>query len=205
MSTNADDRGPRQSDDKRGEWLRSQQIRPLTAAALAASLLLGGAFLSVDRFHSTPSDVLDHPTDPVTDEQSQAQVVEAAKRIVTLTGLRPASAGYALLSCKNRDDPPYQGAIYLTFPLPAAARADVYFPAVQATLVGHGWTEGLPPNNHPFATTLSTDVVTVTIYRHDDDASLGVLRVYGECRNINDHRSDTTAWADVTDQVTRSG
>jgi hypothetical protein len=205
MSGNAENRPPREIGGNRGEWLPPEQIRLLIAAALAVSLLLGGTFLLVGRFHSTPSDVLDHPANPITDAQSQAQVVESARQIVTLTGLRTASAGYALMSCKDRDDPPYQGAIYLTFFLPDTARADTYLPGVGATLVGHGWTEGLGPNNHAFAKTLSKDAVTVVIYRLDEDPGLGVLRVYGQCRNMNDHRHDTTAWVDVTERVTGTG
>ena len=202
MSGIAENRRPREIGGNRGERLPPKGIRPLIAATLAVSLLLGGAFLVVDRFHSTPADVLDHPTDPISDDQSRAQVVEPAKQIVALTGLQTASAGYALMSCKDRDNPPYQGAIYLTFSLPATTRADTYLAGVGATLIGHGWTEGLPPNNHPFAKTLSKDAVTVIIYRQDDEPSLGVLRIYGQCRNMADHRHDTTAWVDITDQVT---
>ena len=190
--------------DKRGEWLRSKPVRALIAAALAVSLL-GGAFLLVDRLRSMPSDALDHPANPVTDGQSEAQVVESAKQVITLTGLRTASAAYSLMSCKDRDDPPYQGAIYLTFALPASARADDFFPAIAATLVIHGWTEGIPPNNHAFARILTKDGVTVIVYRHDDDPSLGIARVYGQCRNINDHRKDATTWIDVTDQFSKTG
>ena len=202
MSGIAENPRPREIGGNREEQLRMKGIRPLIAATLAVSLLLGGAFLVIGRFHSTPADVLDHPTDPFSDDQSRAQVVGAAKQIVAVTGLRTASAGYVLMSCKDRDDPPYQGAIYLTFSLPAATRADIYLPGVPATLIGHGWAEGLPPNNHLFAKTLSKDGVTVIIYRQDDEPSLGVLRVYGQCRNMTDHRHDTTTWIDITDQVT---
>jgi hypothetical protein len=202
MSWNAENRCPTKSGGKRGEWLPLRPIRALIAAALAVSLLLGGAFLLVSRLHSTPSDALDHPVNPVTDDQTETQVVESAKQIVTLTGLRTASAGYLLMSCKDRTDPPYQGAIYLTFALPAAARADTYFATIAATLVTHGWTEGLPPNDHAFAKIFSKDAVTVIIYRQDDDPNLGVLRVYGQCRNMNDHRNDTTTWIDITGQFT---
>jgi hypothetical protein len=188
-----------------GEWLRSKQVRALIAATLAVSLLLGGAFLLVDRLHSTPSDAIDHPANPVTDNQSEAQVVESAKQIVALAGLQTASAGYALMSCKDRDGPPYQGAIYLTFALPAAAQADNYFSTIAATLVTHGWAEGMPPNDHPFAKILSKDSVTVIVYGQNDEPSLGVARVYGQCRNVNDHRKDATTWIDVTDQFSKTG
>jgi hypothetical protein len=184
-----------------GEGLRSRWARPAIATALAVPLTLGGAFLAVDRLHTTPSAVLDHPGNPASDEQTEAQVVEAARQIVAAAGLQTTTAGYLLMSCKNRDDPPYQGAIYLTFALPAGTGPDAYFPTVAGALVGRGWKEGLPPADHTFGKTLTKDGVTAVIYRNDDDISLGVLRLYGECRNTNDHRNDSTAWVDVTVQL----
>src|SRR5262249_38494480 len=186
------------------DWLRSTPARALIAAALGACLLLGGAFVSADRLHSTPADTLDHPANPVTDDQSAAQVIDSAQQIVAVTGLRTTSAGYTLMSSNNRDDPPYQGAVYLTFALPTTTRPDTFFPATAATLVGHGWAEGIAPNNHPFARTLSKDAATATIYRDSDDPGLGVLRVYGQCRNMNDHRKDATSWIDITNQFPRN-
>ncbi|WP_197507903.1 hypothetical protein [Mycobacterium sp. 852014-52450_SCH5900713] len=200
MSSTMDNRGPRRVGGKRGKSLRSRQIRALIAVALAIPLLLGAALIMVDRLHSKPADALEHPASPVSDDQSKAQVVQSAQHIVTATGLQASSAGYSLMSCKNRDDPPYQGSIYLTFSLPATAPADTYFGRFAATLAGDGWAEGLPPNNHAFAKTLTKDGVTVIVYRHDDEPHLGVLRVYGQCRNMNDHHRDATAWTDVTDQ-----
>jgi hypothetical protein len=199
MSSAAENRRPGGGGGERGEWLRSTRVRALIAAALTASLLLSGAFLLVDRLHTTPTDALDHPANPVTDDQSEAQVVEPARQVVTLTGLRTASAGYMLMSCKDRDDPPYQGAIYLIFALPAGVRADTYFPTIAATLASHGWTEGLPPNGHEFARSLSKDGVTMIVYRQSEDPSLGVLRIYGQCRNMNNHRNE--AWIDITDRL----
>lgn len=199
VSTAADNRGTT-STGERGKPSRRRQLQALTAAILTVSLLLSTAFLLVGRLHSTPSDVLDHPVDPVTDEQSMAQVAGSVKEIVTVTGLRTTSAGYSLLSCKDQLDPPYQGAIYLNFALPPTPRPDAYFPAIAATLAAHGWIEGLPPNNHMFARTLSKDAVTVTLYRDSDDPSVGDMRAYGLCRDMSDHRRDTTAWLDVTDQ-----
>ncbi|MGO9508084.1 MAG: hypothetical protein ACLPXZ_12320 [Mycobacterium sp.] len=184
-----------------GGWLRSRWARPLIAAALAVPLALGSAFLAVDRLHTTPSDILDHPGNPASDEQTEAQVVESARQIVAVAGLQTTSAGYLLMSCKNRDDPPYQGAIYLTFALPAGTGPHTYFPTVASALVGRGWKEGIPPANHTFGKTLTKDGITALIYPHDDDIGLGVLRLYGECRNTNDHRTDTTAWVDVTGQL----
>jgi hypothetical protein len=189
---------------KRGEWLRSPWARALIAAALMVSLLLDGAFLSVGRLHSSPAGSLDHPADPVTDDQSEAQVVGPARQIVTVARLQKPTAGYLLMSCKNRDDPPYQGAIYMNFALPAEARDDTYFRNIAAAMVAHGWSEGLPPNQQLYGRTLHKDGVTAIVFRNSDDANVGIMRLYGQCRNVNDHRNDTTAWIDITDRFNRT-
>jgi len=193
------------NDGRPARWLRTNQLRAWTAAALTASLLLGAAFLGVARLHVTPSDILDHPAHPVGDQQSEAQMIESARQIVTVAGLDTASAGYSLMSCKDRYDPPYQGAVYLTFGLPAGVRAFAYFPAIVRALVARGWTEGLPPNNHTYGTTLSKDAVTAIVYRHDEDPGLGVVQVYGQCRNMSDHREDATTWTDITERFAKTG
>jgi hypothetical protein len=194
-------RKPNPATGKLGDSLRSRRFRVLIAASLALTSVLGGAFVSVDRLHSTPSDVLDHPASPVSDQESKDQVVEPARQIVALTGVQTASANYLFMSCKNRDDPPYQGSVYLTFRLPADERADTYFQRIASALGTHGWAEGPPPNSHAFGHVFSRDAVTVTLYRDDDDPSVGIVRLHGECRNMNDHRSDA-GWVDVTGEVT---
>ena len=181
------------------EWLHSGRARALILAALMVSLLLGGAFVVVSELRPSPADVLEHPANPVNDDQSRAQVLDAAHQIVTLAGLRTTSAGYLPMSCKDRKDPPYQGAIYLTFAVPADVASDKYFPAIATTLVSHGWVEGPQPGGRTDGRMVSKDAVTAIVYRDDDDPGLGVLRLYGECRNMNDHRHD--GWTDVAAEL----
>jgi hypothetical protein len=90
-------------------------------------MVAGGAFLAVDRLHSSTADSVEHPGPAATDAQTQTEVVELARDIVAIAGLHQATAGYLLMSCKDRDDPPYQGAVYLNFLLPADISADEYF------------------------------------------------------------------------------
>jgi len=39
------------------------------------------------------------------------------------------------------------------------------------------------------------------VYLQSENPGLGVLRIYGQCRNMNDHRNDSTAWIDITDRL----
>ncbi|ORB15658.1 hypothetical protein BST37_08450 [Mycobacterium noviomagense] len=157
--------------------------------------------MSIGRLHSSPADYLEHPDHPVTDEQSKAEVVEPAKEIVAIGGLQKSAAGYMLMSCKNQHDPPYQGAIYLTFSVPADVRADSYFHSIAAAMSAHGWHQGLDPTQRVYGKTLYKNGATAIIYRDSDYPALGVARLYGQCRNVSDHRTDTTAWTDISDQI----
>lgn len=192
---------PWTSDGNSRAWHRSTAAQLLIAAALTISLLLGGSVVLIGRLHSSPADFLDHPAQPVSDDQSAAQVIEPARQIIVTAGLQKPTAGYLLMSCKDHDDPPYQGAVYLNFAVPEI-RADAYFRAIRTALVGQGWKEGIPPSRYAFGATLYRDDVTAIIYPDRDFPALGVVRLYGQCRNMNNHRSDTTAWADITGRLT---
>lgn len=166
----------------------------LTAAlvllAVAAGLVLVGG----------SPESLDHPDHPITDDQARAQVVEPARQIVSIAALQGATGGFMLMSCKNEQDPPYQGTLYVDFQLPNAD-AIAHLRQIASAMVAHGWTEGVPPNQHPFGKTLYKDGVTLIVYRNADRPGFGTMRIYGECRNVTNHRNDQAAWIDVSDQL----
>ncbi|MGA9490949.1 MAG: hypothetical protein WBV80_11975, partial [Mycobacterium sp.] len=108
-------------------------------------------------------------------------------------------ASYLLLSCKDHDNPPYQGAVYLDFQLPPDISADQYFRTIAAAMVAHGWREGLPPNQHMFGRNLSKDGVNAILYPDRDSTTHGVGRIYGQCHDMNSHRG--AEWVDVTDRL----
>ena len=164
-------------------------------------MVTGGAFLAIDRLHSSTADSVEHAGPAATDAQTQTEVVELASDIVAIAGLHQATAGYLLMSCKDRDDPPYQGAVYLNFLLPADISADEYFRTITASMVGHGWREGLPPNQHLLGRNLSKDGVNAILYPDSDSPRHGVARIYGQCRDMTNHRNDSTAWIDITDRL----
>lgn len=144
---------------------------------------------------------MEHPGPAATDAQTQTEVVDQARDIVAIGRLNQATAGYMLMSCKDRDDPPYQGAVYLNFLLPTDITAYEYFRTITAAMVGHGWREGLPPNQHLLGRNLSKDGVNAILYPDSDSPGHGVARIYGQCHDTTDHRNDSTAWTDITDRL----
>jgi hypothetical protein len=189
------------NDDDLSSGLRSPAARALTLAILSTALIVGGVYLAVDRLHAKASDAVEHPGPAATDAQTQSEVVEHARDIVAITGLRQPTAGYLLMSCKSRDDPPYQGAVYMDFQLPTDVSPDQYFHTISAAMVARGWREGLPPNQHMFGRNLSKDGVNAILYPDRDSSTHGVARIYGQCHDMTDHRSAKAEWTDITDRL----
>jgi hypothetical protein len=187
------------TDERDASDTRSPAARTVVAAVLFTAILIGTAVLVINRLHSSAADAVEHPGPAATDAQTQSEVVEQAKDIVAIAALQEPTAGYLLMSCKDHDNPPYQGAVYLDFQLPPDVSADQYFRAIAAAMVAHGWREGLPPNQHMFGRNLSKDGVNVILYPDRDSTTRGVGRIYGQCHDMNSHRG--AEWVDVTDRL----
>jgi hypothetical protein len=136
---------------------------------------------------------------PMTDAQAAAQVLASARQIVGMAQLQDATGGYAFVSCKNENEPPYQAAIYMSFRLPQSNSVK-YLRDVAADMVVHGWTPAASMGEH-FGQKLTKDGVAVIFYRSVNDTNFATMRLYGECRNTADHRNDNPVWTEVTDQL----
>jgi hypothetical protein len=180
---------------------RPPATRALIAAASVTALIIGGAYLAIDRLHASANNAVEHPGPAATDAQTQTEVVQHARDIVSITGLRQPTAGYLLMSCKNRDDPPYQGAVYMDFELPTDVDTDHFFRGVSDAMVARGWREGLPPNQHMFGRNLAKDGVNAILYPDRDTPTRGVARIYGQCHDMSDHRGAKAEWIDITDRL----
>jgi hypothetical protein len=173
--------------------LRSRPGRSLLAATYALCLLLGAATVVVLRPAATA------PVEPLTDAQSVEQVVGAARQIVGLAGLAAPSGGYAFVSCADDDRPPYQAAVHVDFRLPGNNAPRVLRQEADA-LTAAGWTVAPSADEH-FGHKLTAGAVTAVLFRNADRRDFGTLRVYGECRNLGDHRFDDPAWTDITGRL----
>ncbi len=162
------------------------------------SLVFGIAFLVIN---TSPEAAVGAPGQaaPMTDEQATAQVVESARQIVSVAQLKGANGSSTFLSCTNENDPPYQPAVYLNFALPETNPVR-RVREIAAAMVAHGWQEAPSIGEH-FGLKLTKDGVTSTFHQNLDDAGFGVMRLYGECKNMADHRNDNPAWTDITDQL----
>lgn len=183
--------------------LRSRAVRWLTAAALLTSLVLGSAFITVHRLTDLRGEAVESPGDPLGDAETMAQVVGAARLFVATGRLRNPVATYLLQSCATDNQPPYQGSVYLDFDVPSITETPAYFRQIAAALRARGWTEGLKPNDHPGGKVLAKDGMSALFYRNPDVPGRGVLQIYGQCRNVTDHTTDTAGFVDITDRLRR--
>jgi hypothetical protein len=136
---------------------------------------------------------------PMTDAQAAGQVLASARQIVHMARLQDATGGYAFVSCKNENDPPYQAAIYMSFRLPQSNSVK-YLRDVAASMAANGWAVAASMGEH-FGQKLTKDGVTAIFYRSVTDANFATMRLYGECRNTADHRNDNPVWTEVTEQL----
>ncbi|MCT7661890.1 hypothetical protein [Mycobacterium deserti] len=174
-------------------WIRTRQSRALIGAALAMSLALGAAFVAVN---DPPPDAPAQHGAALSDAQAAAQVVDAAREIVATAGLREATGGYTFMSCSTGDEPPYQAALYMSFAVPQATSAQ-YLDGVASAMAADGWAVSAVVGEH-FGHKLTLGGVISDISRNPEKPGFATMRLYGECRNIADHRDDNPAWTDVS-------
>ncbi len=181
--------------------LRSRPLVLLMGATLLMCLVLGSAFLVLHNRHAHHGAAVEMPANPLGDDDTEQQAVSAAREIVHATGLKTVHGTYLLMSCRTEDEPPYQGTVYVDFDIPAATRAPDFLPNIARIMTARGWKLGLDPNQHPGGEILTKDGVTAVIYRNFDIRDRGVLQIYGECRNVTDHRMDATGFVDISDRL----
>lgn len=140
------------------------------------------------------------PAHPLSDEETMQQVVAATRQFVGVGRLEGLNATYVLTSCSFDEAPPYQGAVYLDFdvPAPGTRAGPDYLRDLAGSMSRQGWQEGLPPNSHPGGWMMTNSGVSAVFYRNPDVPGKGVLQIRGECRNVTDHRLDDTGFIDIT-------
>lgn len=184
-----------------GSALRSRPALLLLTAALLLSLVAGSTFIALHRTKDIRGAAVERPAHPLSDEQSKEQVMGTARQFIAAGRFTGATGSYILMPCVESDEPIYQGALYVNFDLPSIREIPAFFREIARNLYAGGWREGVPPGHHPGGKTLSRAGVAAVYYRHPDVPGRGVLQIYGECRNVADHRQDTTGFIDVSREL----
>ncbi len=91
----------------------------------------------------------------------------------------------------------------MAFRIAEDTEPEKYFEQLAQTIVqqGVGWYDGPPPGKKPFGTVIHTDTVMAVIGQNPVAREDGYVDVFGECRNMDDHRDDATTNVNVTDQL----
>jgi len=121
---------------------------------------------------------------PMTPEESKAQVISAAREIATTLALKGVSANFARDSCNDQAVAPFRGRVELNYdhaPSLEASQAEIQ--QMIAVLKQHGW--GAPGDFHTHAPALSKQGVTAVFdpYSPVQNAG-GSISIYGECRDM---------------------
>jgi hypothetical protein len=182
--------------NSRDGWLRSPRSVVLLLAALVTALVVGAGLVTLSDLRT---DAVTLQGAPMTDAAAAGQVLASARQIVRMAQLLDATGGYAFVSCKNQNEPPYQAAIYMSFRLPQSNSVK-YLRDVAASMASHGWAPAASMGEH-FGQKLTKDGVTAIFYRSVNDTNFATMRLYGECRNTADHRNDNPVWTEVTDKL----
>lgn len=181
--------------------LRSRPLVLLLAATLLMCLTLGTAFVVQHRSHTHHGAAVEPPAQPMNDDETMKQVVDAARKFVDGGRLKTVHGTYLLMSCRTEDDPPYQGTVYIDFDVPPVTSAPDYLSDLARAMTKRGWKAGLDPNQHPGGQIMTNNGLTALFYRNSDVRGRGVLQIYGECRNVTDHRMDPTGFVDISSQL----
>ncbi|MDT5148086.1 MAG: hypothetical protein QOC58_2731 [Mycobacterium sp.] len=147
-----------------------------------------------------PSKQSDRPEHPLTDQQAIAQVVEPAKRIAKVAALQDPSGGFSWEACNDQGEPPYRGRVDMTFVVPPGVDHGAYFQQVADTMVANGWSAGAPPGQHLSGAAIHQNGVMATIGVSPFQGADGAVQLFGECRNMNDHRHDSNGFS-IKDQL----
>lgn len=129
------------------------------------------------------------------DDAAATQVVTAARRVVATARLQQPAGGYAFLSCRSDDGPPYQAVLHMRFAVPQRNSAQ-YLDRVAANLIADGWVMAAAEAEH-FGVKLTTADLTAVLEREPSTPDSATIRLYGACRVMGDHRDDDPVWTDI--------
>jgi hypothetical protein len=129
--------------------------------------------------------------DPISPQQARAEVVDAARDIVTTLHADVVWARFSYESCNDQGEPPFRGEAKVSFWMPGISHDQPVNPqTVIKALVADGWSTDSDFISH--APTLRKDKVNIILTVAPRPAGNGHawVDVDGQCRDTFDHRKD---------------
>lgn len=150
---------------------------------------------------STPDTQASGPTAPSpSDEQSRAEVIDAATELVQAANLRVTYASFQWEWCNDQGEPPFHGRVDLAWEVPEGATSQAVSKQIAATAAQQpGWAPGPPPGLQPAGDVVHKGGVMVVV-GPGNYPQRGAVQIFGDCRNMNDHRDDNQI-VDITSEV----
>ena len=161
----------------------------IAQAAVAVTLVSGCGAVNSMTNHGVAN--------PMTPEQSKAQVTDAAKEIVGILGL-PASSGYFWRSsCNDQGDPPFRGSMMIAYPLaPSFEASKTQIAGWVQILRTRGWmTPG--SDYHTHGTALVKNGVSATFGPQAVGDSTNGIELLGECRDVTTSKENVGGGEDI--------
>jgi hypothetical protein len=158
-------------------------------AMVAAATLLSGC--------DTVTSMANGVTNPMTPEQSKAQVIAAATDVSKAVGQPVASANFSRSSCNDQGDAPFRGVVNIFYAAPTdPAAAASEFDQMKQRLQSAGWAGDSEFKSH--GTTLKKSDVDAVLLPADASVAKVQITLYGECRDM----TTTKAQAGVGEAIT---
>jgi hypothetical protein len=133
----------------------------------------------------------------MTPEESKAQVIDAARDIINILGLKGVSGHFKRNSCNDQSVAPFRGIVEVEYdhaPTLDESRAEVQH--MLAVVKQHGWSGDSDFHSHsPSVTKNGVDAV---FDPYSTVNTLGGITLYGECRDM------TTTKNTLPEQIPRN-
>ncbi|MGQ9352257.1 hypothetical protein [Mycolicibacterium gilvum] len=144
----------------------------------------------------SPSQPEQPDTPTLSDDESRGQVVDAAKEIVRAADLDVTYANLQWEWCNDQGNPPYRAKVELAF---VTASGENRSAEIATSVAAQpGWESGPPPGYVPAGEVVHRGGVWASI-GPGNNPERGGIQIYGECRNMNDHRD--TPGVEITDEI----
>jgi hypothetical protein len=158
-------------------------------AIVAAATLLSGC--------DTVTSMANGVSNPMTPEQSKAQVIAAATDVSKAVAQPVESANFSHSSCNDQGEAPFRGVVNIFYAAPTdPAAAASAFDHMKQRLQSAGWAADSEFKSH--GTTLKKNAVDAVLLAADASVAKVQITLYGECRDM----TTTKAQAGVGEAIT---